>query len=258
MKTQRRRMAAAALIMLAIAIYTGQSMGAQNADAQSAKVQSMGAQSAEAQSAKAQGMDAQSADVQDANIQGAEAQGAEAQKLSNEDFIRFHVVANSDTPEDQELKLRVRDGVLQKINEGLTEYAVSRKTPLEGRIELTMEESRQYIKGHLEEISQVAQQIIRTNGYRYSVAASLGPRRIPEKTYGSLTFPAGEYEALNLVIGEGGGENWWCVLFPPLCTVGARPADEKYDVLWEAMESEEPVRLHLKFKTLEYLEQIGR
>lgn len=212
MKFQRRKMAMAALVMLALAVYTGQSMGAQE-----------------------------------------EAR----QQLTNQDFIRFHVIANSDAPADQELKLRVRDGVLAMINQGLTEYTVAQAQPQEGRVALTLAQSRQYVKDHLEEIADTAQQIVRTNGYHYSVAATLGPRYVPEKTYGSVTFPAGEYEALNLVIGDGAGQNWWCVLFPPLCTVGAQPVDEKYDVLWDAMESEQPVKLHLKFKTLEYLEQIG-
>ncbi len=212
MKFKRRMTVAAAILMFAAAIYTGQSIGAQE----------------------------------------------ETGQLTNQDFIRFHVIANSDTSADQALKLKVRDGVLAMVNQGLVEYTVSRAEPKEGKAELTLEQSRQYVQEHLEEISHTAQQIIRTNGYRYPVAVRIGPRYVPEKTYGNVTFPAGEYEALNIVIGEGAGENWWCVLFPPLCTVGAQPVDPKYDSLWDAMESEEPVKLQLKFKSLEYLEQMKK
>lgn len=209
MKFQRRKMAMAALAMAAVAVYTGQSLGAQN-----------------------------------------------QQQLTNRDFIRFHVIANSDDPADQALKLKVRDGVLAMIDRELTEYTVAQARPEAGRVELTLEQSRQYVQEHLDEIADTAQKIVRTNGYDYGVAANLGPRHIPEKTYGNVTFPEGEYEALNIVIGDGSGQNWWCVLFPPLCTVGARPADPRYDTLWEAVDSEEPVKLMLKFKTLEYLEQM--
>ena len=178
------------------------------------------------------------------------------QQLTNRDFIRFHVIANSDSVQDQELKLKVRDGLLRMINQQLMEYTVAQAEPRAGRVELTLEQSREYVKTHLDDIETRARQIVRTNGYDYAVTASLGARFVPEKTYGNVTFPEGDYEALNVVIGDGGGQNWWCVLFPPLCTVGAQPVDEKYDSLWEAMDSGEPVKLQLKFKSLEYLEKI--
>ena len=209
MKFQRRTMAMAALAMAAVAVYTGQSLGAQN-----------------------------------------------QQQLTNRDFIRFHVIANSDDPADQALKLKVRDGVLAMIDRELTELTVAQARPEAGRVELTLEQSRRYVQEHLDEIADTAQKIVHTNGYDYRVKANLGPRHIPEKTYGNVTFPEGEYEALNIVIGDGSGQNWWCVLFPPLCTVGARPADPRYDTLWEAVDGEEPAKLQLKFKTLEYLEQL--
>ena len=196
-------------------------------------------------------------------------------QLTNQDFLRFHVVANSDCAEDQALKLQVRDGLLHQVEQDLAVYTMSQAEPGEGRVELTMEQSREYIKEHLKEIEEEGQRIVRTLGYEYEVRAELGPRYIPEKTYGNVIFPAGEYEALNVTIGSGKGENWWCVLYPPLCLVGAKPVEKgteissaelhktvvlesKYAPLLEAASASEPVKLQLKFKTLEWLEAAKR
>lgn len=217
---------------------------------------------------------------------------AESQnKLSNEDFIRFHVIANSDTTEDQQLKLKVRDGVLAKINSGLvkeamaqeladsntSEAAVTAMNPEESsetKVSLDLEKSRKYILDNLDEIRATAERIIRENGYDYPVSAELGVKWIPQKTYDNVIFPSGNYEALNITIGEGKGQNWWCVLFPPLCLIGAEPPedeeeaaeamelyneillDEKYDPLTQ--ERKEPFELELKFKTLELLDELNK
>ncbi len=197
------------------------------------------------------------------------------QNLSNADFIRFHVVANSDSAEDQALKLQVRDGVLEEINRGMAEYTMAQADPSEKRVELTLEQSREYVKTHLDEIQRTGERIVRTMGYDYPVDADLEICEIPEKTYGNVTFPEGTYEALNVTIGSGGGRNWWCVLFPPLCLVGAVPSEEgmvpeetealelyrnavwdpKYDQLLKAAEKAQPVKLELKFKVLEILSE---
>lgn len=150
--------------------------------------------------------------------------------LSNEDFIRFHVIANSDTEEDQSLKLIVRDRVLESINRDLVDYTVREATGEElqevsteaaMKVTLDKEDVEEYIGNHLKDIEEKAEQIIAEEGYAYTASAELGVRWIPRKTYGNVTFPAGNYEALNIVIGEGKGQNWWCVLFPPLCLIGA-------------------------------------
>lgn len=121
----------------------------------------------------------------------------------HEGFIRLHVIANSDTPQDQQLKLKVRDAIIgyMKKQDQLS----------------TVSETRHYLNTHLEQLEKISEGIVASEGYDYPVSAALGIRYIPEKTYGSLTFPAGNYEALNISIGEGCGQNWWCVLFPPLC-----------------------------------------
>ncbi|MBE6032842.1 MAG: hypothetical protein E7224_06575 [Clostridiales bacterium] len=178
----------------------------------------------------------------------------QAQPLSNEDFLRFHVVANSNAPEDQALKLAVRDRLIEEIQTGLKEEAVRQGTSLN-----TMEASfaEEYLQTHLAEMESVAENVITEEGFAYSADAELGVRWIPAKTYGKVTFPAGNYKALTVTIGEGAGENWWCVLFPPLCLIdGEDPlgVDKKYEPLWNA---EEPTTLKLKFKTLEILQDHG-
>lgn len=124
----------------------------------------------------------------------------------SEGLIRFHVIANSDTVQDQQLKREVRDAVLSKLG--------SRFEKAE-----TVEEARQLVLENLSEIEAVAQEEVKRNGKDYPVEAQLGNFSFPAKTYGSFSLPAGEYEAVRVVIGEGKGENWWCVLFPPLCFV---------------------------------------
>ncbi len=202
-------------------------------------------------------------------------QGATA--LTNNDFLRFHVIANSDSEEDQSLKLKVRDGLLEEINQNLAKevmanYVVSADpiTDIEtstqpqqniNTVKLELEDAEEYVMSHLAELETIAGEIINQNGYDYQVKAEVGPRWIPEKTYGNVVFPAGNYRALTIVIGEGKGENWWCVLFPPLCLIGIQPPeeekfttdqlDEKYETLIN--QDQKVTTLKIKFKTLEIL-----
>lgn len=203
---------------------------------------------------------------------------AQAEPLANTDFLRFHVIANSDSKDDQDLKLRVRDGLLEEINRDLTVHTMTLAEPTEGKVALTQEQVRQYVSEHLEEIEEKGERIVRTLGKTYEVTAQLEVCNIPEKTYDNVTFPEGQYEALNVTIGSGGGQNWWCVLFPPLCLVGAEPLsaggveDEaavpvalqipsKYDPLIRAAEegarTDQPVKLELRFKTLELIDSLS-
>ena len=189
---------------------------------------------------------------------------APAESLSNADFLRFHVIANSDSAEDQALKLQVRDGLLEEINRNLLAHTMTQAKPEESRVELTQEEVRTYVAAHLTEIERKGEQIVRTLGKDYEVTAKLELCEIPEKIYNNVAFPEGQYEALNVTIGSGGGQNWWCVLFPPLCLVGAEPLPteiqlpSKYDPLVQAaMEGEktdQPVKLELQFLTLELID----
>jgi len=120
-------------------------------------------------------------------------------------IIRLHVIANSDSVDDQNLKLKVRDAVIEEV----------------GRLESSkdIDESREWLASHLDDLEAAAEAVITENGCNYKASAELGVRWIPEKTYGDMYFPAGNYEALTITLGEGAGQNWWCVLFPPLCLI---------------------------------------
>lgn len=121
-------------------------------------------------------------------------------------IIRMHIIANSNSQEDQKLKLQVRDKLIEYVGRNTAGSE-------------SINETRVFLLGHTDEISDIARNVITENGYDYDVDVQLGVRWIKEKTYGDITFPAGNYEALNVTIGKGQGENWWCVLFPPLCLV---------------------------------------
>ena len=127
--------------------------------------------------------------------------------LSN-NLIRLHVIANSDSPEDQALKRDVRDVILNYMKD---KYTVTKN----------VEETKLLIKENLNEIQGLAAKEIQRQEKNYSVDAMFGSYPFPTKVYGDITLPAGNYEALRVVIGKGEGANWWCVLFPPLCFVDA-------------------------------------
>lgn len=147
-----------------------------------------------------------------------------------EKILRFHVLAASDTKEDQELKLKVRDAVGVYMEEELADA-------------LNKSESEELVRLHLGEIGAVAEQTIKEAGYDYPVTASLAYVEFPEKTYGAYVFPAGTYEALEVVIGEGKGHNWWCVMYPNLCFSGS---------VYEVVDEEAEERLREVLSTEEY------
>lgn len=147
-----------------------------------------------------------------------------------EKILRFHVLAASDTKEDQELKLKVRDAVGVYMEEELADA-------------LNKSESEELVRLHLGEIEAVAEQTIKEAGYDYPVTASLAYVEFPEKTYGTYVFPAGTYEALEVVIGEGKGHNWWCVMYPNLCFSGS---------VYEVVDEEAEERLREVLSTEEY------
>ncbi len=120
--------------------------------------------------------------------------------------LRFHVLANSDSEEDQNLKMKVKEQVIAYMK---------RELPQSDSLETT----KLWAKTHLEEIETVSKQVIRKEGYLYSVKAEVTNSSFPDKSYGDVTFPAGEYEALRIEIGEAKGQNWWCVLYPNLCFI---------------------------------------
>ncbi|QQY79905.1 stage II sporulation protein R [Keratinibaculum paraultunense] len=123
-----------------------------------------------------------------------------------DEIIRFHIKANSNKEEDQALKLKIRDEILKKMGD---KFANSR----------SIEETRYIILNNIDNIKSISEDLIAKEGKDFSVDVSLGNRKFPTRKYGNIIFPAGEYETLMVSIGEGKGQNWWCVMFPPLCFV---------------------------------------
>lgn len=144
-------------------------------------------------------------------------------------IIRFHVIANSDSEEDQNVKLEIRDELLGEHGEELSKLK-------------SREESIQYLNTNLKEIEAKANSILKRENKNYTALAVLGKSQFPIKQYGDLTLPAGEYTSLRIVLGEGGGKNWWCVMFPPLCFIDithARTSKESSDQLKKVINEEE-------------------
>lgn len=135
---------------------------------------------------------------------------ADAQKKLADEVFRFHVLANSDNEKDQELKLKVRDGILLYMKGSICE----------GK----KENVKEWTSLHLSEIEQIALRIIRAEGYNYPVIAKVTECYFPDRKYGNVLFPKGYYEALRVEIGKAAGHNWWCVLYPSLCFTDATNA----------------------------------
>lgn len=166
-------------------------------------------------------------------------------------ILRFHVLANSDSDADQNVKEKVRDAVGIYLSPFLNEVE-------------SLEETKYVVNEHLDDIIQVAEKTLKENGYEDTVTARIAEIDFPEKTYGNYTFPKGEYEALQIVIGEGKGQNWWCVLYPNMCfkgTVYEVVEDEAKESLkevlspWEYADVFESGKVKLRFKFLEYLKE---
>ncbi len=153
---------------------------------------------------------------------------AVSEDLSNSVF-RLHVIANSDNAEDQELKYKVRDSVLEYMNEISSDCS-------------SKEEVISLAYDYQNEFKKIAENVIKDNGYNYDVNIRIGNFEFPTKTYGDISFPAGNYDALRIEIGEAKGQNWWCVMFPPLCfvdvTSGVVP-DESKEVIKDNLNEEE-------------------
>lgn len=167
-------------------------------------------------------------------------------------LVRLHVVANSDSPEDQVLKRKVRDEVIRQIS-----------PKFEGLKDVT--EVKAVIGANLGVIESIAREVVQQENKTYGVKAALGDFDFPTKVYGNLTLPAGNYQALKVVLGKGEGQNWWCVMFPPLCFIdiahGVVPektmdqlkqslSEEEFRLLTAARTDEE-VPVKLKFKVVE-------
>ena len=162
--------------------------------------------------------------------------------------IRFHVRANSDSEEDQALKLLIRDAVLDFLQPKLSDAD-------------SKQEARDIMEENLKEIEQISKELIQEAGYDYGVEAYLTVEEFPMKAYGDILFPAGEYEALRIDIGDKDGQNWWCVMYPGLCfadAVGGVVSDDGKEALQEVLTPEEyenlliapPEDMQVEYKSL--------
>lgn len=172
-----------------------------------------------------------------------------------ESIFRLHVIANSDSIEDQNLKLKVRDNIIKYMN-SLCSNTKSKS------------EAIQIAKEHSEEFYDIAKRTVEENGYTYDVKLNFGNYNFPTKKYGDIIFPSGNYDALKIELGNANGQNWWCVMFPPLCFVdissGIVP-DESKDTLKNSLSNDEEYMLineeknsnvKLKFKLIEMFQNV--
>ena len=169
--------------------------------------------------------------------------------------FRLHVIANSDSKEDQELKFKVRDCLLNYMKE------------ICGSCE-NKAEAISLVKEHQDEFNAIAKQTILDEGYSYDVKINIGNFEFPTKDYGDISLPAGFYDALRVEIGDAKGQNWWCVMFPPLCfvdvTSGVVPEDSKEQLEDNLSEEEYALvsedsdfKIQFKFKILEFFNNNG-
>ena len=162
--------------------------------------------------------------------------------------LRLHVIANSDSEDDQNLKLLVRDAVLAEAQILLCDVYDRAK-------------AEETVMQNIEILRSVAEKTVLDNGYDYPVAIELGKEEYPTKNYESCSFPAGEYTSLRILIGEAEGQNWWCVLFPPLCLSAATDADAFASVgitdnQYQIITDSESTKYKIRFKILESFSEI--
>ena len=173
----------------------------------------------------------------------------------SESVFRLHVIANSDTLEDQNLKYKVRNNIIEYMNK-ISQNVTSKTDAIE------------IAKEHEDDFYNIAKQTIEDNGYSYDVSISIGNFDFPTKQYGDITLPAGYYDALKIEIGNASGQNWWCVMFPPLCFVDVSSGivpDESKDTIKNSLANEEEyilineeknADLKIKFKLVEFFQNV--
>ena len=160
------------------------------------------------------------------------------------DVLRLHVIAASDSEADQAVKLLVRDAVLA---EGAAVFDGS----------VTAGEARQRLVPFLSRLEQTADRVLRENGLPYAATAQVVNEYFDTRAYDGVTLPAGRYQALKIVLGEGKGQNWWCVMFPPLCLPAATAEDDAYAVFsgdGAHVVQGEP-EYEIRFKLVEWVEK---
>lgn len=179
----------------------------------------------------------------------------------SDSVLRLHIIANSDSQEDQELKLKVRDNIIKYMN-NLTKDISNKESVIS------------LVNSNINNFKKVALDTIHDNGYNYDVNIELGNFYFPTKDYDNVSFPSGNYDALKIEIGNAIGQNWWCVLFPPLCLVGSSSGtlpDDSQEILENTLNSEEyelisegrsnnsdNSNIQIKFKLIEWFNQFNK
>lgn len=173
----------------------------------------------------------------------------------SDSVFRLHVIANSNSDEDQSLKYKVRDNLLNYMNTICVNCS-------------SKEEAINLVTEHQEEFKQIALETIRNEGYNYDVNIKIGNFEFPTKYYGDISLPAGYYDALRVEIGKASGKNWWCVMFPSLCFIDVSSGivpDESKETLQNVLSDEEysiisdnsNYAIKFKFKLLEFFANSG-
>ncbi len=169
----------------------------------------------------------------------------------SDSVFRLHVIANSDSEEDQNLKYTVRNELLKYMN-SLTKNITSK------------EDAIQIAKEHEQDFYRIAKETVEQNGYNYDIKIEIGNAFFPTKYYGDISLPAGYYDSLKVEIGNASGQNWWCVMFPPLCFVdmstGIVPEESKQTIKENLPEEEYAListtdnnTINIKFKLIEFI-----
>lgn len=179
--------------------------------------------------------------------------GVSSEKVSagiSKEVLRLHVVANSDSKEDQEVKYKVRDEIIKYMQTISSDCK-------------TKEEAINVLNESLASVAEISKNVLKENGFNYDVKVEIGNFSFPTKTYGDVALPAGDYDALKVTLGKGEGQNWWCVMFPPLCFVdvssGIVPEESK-EILKDNLDEEEydvivvdDNEVNVKFKIVELI-----
>ncbi|WP_100405727.1 stage II sporulation protein R [Bacillus solitudinis] len=180
--------------------------------------------------------------------QNAQAVATLHQEVSQDDAIRLRILANSDSIKDQVLKREIRDEVNKAITKWVTDIA-------------DLEEAKVTIKNNLPRIETIVQEELAKQGLSQSFTVSFEDVQFPTKIYGNIVYPAGSYQAVLITLGEGNGENWWCVLFPPLCFLDmangeAVEAEEVADEEPQQLATEQGEEVEVKFFVVEFFSSL--
>lgn len=162
--------------------------------------------------------------------------------VGDHQLIRFHVLANSDSERDQQVKLKVRDAVIDYLAPYLENIS-------------DIDQARAVIAARRGEIVNIARTVLRDNGMEYGADIQTGYFDFPVKYYGHFVLPAGRYEAVRLLLGNGEGKNWWCVLFPPLCFIDVSSANAIAKGDSDSITELQPEHVELRWKIAEWFKE---